>query len=81
MKAGSLKLILFSIVIMLGFNNAAFSSDIKQLTIDEAVSLALENNLNLKLQKNEVAIGQGVELIEKGAFDSLFEAGILSQEQ
>ncbi len=52
-----------------------------QLTVDEAVSLALENNLNLKLQKNEVAIGQGVELIEKGEFDSLFEAGVSSQMQ
>ncbi len=81
MKPGSLKIILLFIVIIIGWNVTPVSAEEIQLTVDEAVSLALENNLNLKLQKNEVSIGQGVELIEKGVFDSLFEAGVSSQEQ
>jgi outer membrane protein TolC len=81
MKTDRLKIILSIILILLFFNKAAFGSDTIRLSIDEAVSLALEKNLNLKLQKNEVSIGQSVELIEKGVFDSLFEAGLLSQEQ
>ena len=81
MKPGSLKVIISIVIILFGFNKVALGSEDLQLTIDEAVSLALEKNLNLKLQKNEVVMGQGVELIEKGAFDSLFEAGVSSQEQ
>jgi outer membrane protein TolC len=81
MKPGSLKTILLFVVIIIGWDFAPVNAEEIHLTVDEAVSLALENNLNLKLQKNEVAIGQGVELIEKGAFDSLFEAGVSSQEQ
>src|SRR5210317_2207483 len=81
MKPGSLKVIISIVIILFGFNKVALGSEDLQLTIDEAVSLALEKNLNLKLQKNEVAMGQGVELIEKGAFDSLFEAGVSSQQQ
>ncbi len=81
MKAGSLKTILFFVIIFLNFTSTALSAGEIQLTVDAAVSLALENNLNLKLQKNEVTMGQGVELIELGAFDSLFETGVFSQEQ
>jgi outer membrane protein TolC len=80
MKPGSLKTILLFIVISIGWNVTPVIAEETQLSVDEAVSLALENNLNLKLQKNEVAVGQGVELIEKGAFDSLFEAGVSSLE-
>lgn len=80
MKPGSLKNILITVMLVLGCTMQLSAAEI-QLSLDEAVSLALENNLNLKLQKNEVAVGQGVELIEKGAFDSLFEAGVSSQEQ
>jgi len=81
MKPGSLKTFLLIIIIILGCYGTAVSSEEIHLTVNEAVSLALENNLNLKLQKNEVAIGQSVKLIEEGAFDSLFEAGVSSQEQ
>jgi outer membrane protein TolC len=76
-----MKTILFFVIILLNFSGTALSASEIELTVDEAVSLALENNLNLKLQKNEVTIGQGAELIEKGAFESLFEAGVFSQEQ
>jgi len=81
MKSGSMKTILFFVIIFLNFTGTALSAGEIQLTVDEAVSLALENNLNLKLQKNEVTIGQGVELIEQGAFESEFEARVFSQEQ
>ena len=81
MKSGSMKTILFFVIILLNFSGTALSAVEIKLTVDEAVSLALENNLNLKLQKNEVAMGQGAELIEKGVFEALFEAGVFSQEQ
>ncbi|MFC1844415.1 TolC family protein [Thermodesulfobacteriota bacterium] len=81
MKAGSLKLTLFVIIVIFGCHNTALGSDTVQLTIDEAVAMALEKNLNLKLQKNEVAIGQGVELVEEGVFDTRVEASVFSQEQ
>lgn len=81
MKRGNLKIILFFSFVFLNFTCIASSAGEIRLTIDDAVSLALEKNLNLKLQKNKVTVRQGVELIEQGEFDSQFETGVFSQEQ
>jgi len=82
MKPGSLKIVLLTMLTISGvFFNAVSGAAESPLTVDEAVSIALEKNLNLRLQKNEVAAGRGLELVEKGAFDPFFEAGVSSREQ
>ena len=81
MKPGSLKMVLPIIFAILGvFFHAISCVAESRLTIDEAVTISLEENLNLRLQKNAVAAGQGLELVERGAFDPFFEAGVFSQE-
>ena len=83
MKACRIKIFLFlTLMIFLGGESTTFCSETAiKLTIDKAVSMALEENLNLRLQKSEVEIGQGIELMEKGVFDPRVEAGIFGAEQ
>lgn len=81
MKEGSVKIIFLLIIFLLGSTGVSFSSEERHLTADEAVSMALAENLNLKLRKNEVVAGEGLELVEQGVFDPSFEAGVASQEQ
>jgi outer membrane protein TolC len=82
MKADRMRAIYFLTLILLLVVGRAFGAEeAKKMTVDEAVSIALEENLNLKLQKSEVERVQGAELVEKGIFDPQVEAGIAGQEQ
>lgn len=82
MKASSKHIIIpLLFIILLGGKGNGFGSEALNLTVESAVSTALEENLNLKLQKIEVEVGQGAELMENGVFDPLIEAGISDGEQ
>ena len=82
MKAGSRYVtILLVLLNIFAGNSIVFASEALTLDIDTAVSMALKGNLDLQLQKNEVEIGHGAELMEKGAFDSHLEATISDAEQ
>ncbi len=83
MKADRMSAVCFlTTIILLVIGGRAFGAEeIKKMTVDTAVSIALEENLNLKLQKNEVERAEGAELVEKGVFDPQVEAGISAQEQ
>ncbi len=52
---------------------------IENITLKNAVEQALENNLDLKLQKEEMEVSQGELQTAKGKFDILFSAEIGAQ--
>jgi hypothetical protein len=64
-----------TVVLLFSGMSAAGAEEVKTMTVDEAVSIALEENLNLKLQQSEVESGRGAELVEQGVFDPRIEAG------
>jgi outer membrane protein TolC len=70
-----------TVVLLFSGMSAAGAEEVKTMSVDEAVSIALEENLNLKLQQTEVESGRGAELVEQGVFDPRIEAGVLSREQ
>lgn len=71
-----------SLLIVFGRAGAAHGSErTLNLSVDQAVSMALAENLGLQLQKSEVAGAQGAVLLEKGVFDSRLEAGVAAQDQ
>jgi len=60
----------------------ACAEEIRQpITINEAVQTALANNLNLRLQQEEVARTKGAALSEEGTFDPTLAAEAMNQEQ
>ncbi|MDH5525086.1 MAG: TolC family protein [Desulfobulbaceae bacterium] len=54
---------------------------IQPLGVNNAVEIALANNLNLRLQREEVDRNQGGVLVEKGEFDAILAAELMSQEE
>lgn len=83
MKTGRTRsALVVSLLIVLGRAGAARGSERSlNLSVDQAVSMALAENLGLQLQKCEVDGARGAVLLEKGVFDSRLEAGIVAQDQ
>jgi outer membrane protein TolC len=82
MKAIKIFALNFLTLILLVFGGKVIGAEeIKKLTIDSAVSIALEENLNLKLLEIDIDKGQGAELLEKGTFDPHVEVGVAGKEQ
>lgn len=65
-----------SLVALLGAGGPASGSEERlSLTVDQAVSVALEENLDLRLRRSDIESARAAEMLELGTFDARLEAG------
>ena len=78
----SSKFFLLAVIFTLGSSGPIRAEEQRQpLGVNSAVEIALANNLNLRLQREEVDRNQGALLSEQGAFDTTLGVELISQEQ
>lgn len=69
------------LVLLLGVQSVTWPGETVDLRVDGAVRLSLQNNLNLRLQRQEVRAAKGSELAERGGFDAVLQAGAATARQ
>ena len=74
--------VFLAMIILLGSSGPTRADDQRQpLTVNSAVEIALANNLNLRLQREEVERSKGALFSEQGEFDTIFGVELEAKEQ
>lgn len=69
---------LFSLLLL---QQAVLAQNVEKISLQEAIEQALANNLNLRLQKENVQVAEGVSLAAEGKFDFFIEAEALARNE
>lgn len=68
------------ILLLLPTHHLLFASEnVVSLSLHEAINMALENNLHLKLQKTDLSAAHGGKQAQEGTFDTIVTAGAFNE--
>lgn len=81
-RRNAMKILQLSVIGLLAAANPAFSADeqIVRLTVADAVKIAIEENLGIKMNRAEARIAGGALTARQGAFDTVIDAAISDAE-